>query len=105
MATALLLPVLLGHAAGPEGDRFVTGMALLLTAVIVTTASIANDNLQDLKTGQVVGATPWHQQVALIIGVGVGALVIAARRRVLRHEAHAAPAPHAAQKGAAALAD
>ena len=35
----------------------------------------------------------------------VGALVIAARRRVLRHEAHAAPAPHAAQKGAAALAD
>ncbi|WP_419830940.1 OPT family oligopeptide transporter [Methylobacterium sp.] len=77
MATALLLPLLLGHATGPDGDRFVTGMALLLTAVIVTTASIANDNLQDLKTGQVVGATPWHQQVALVIGVGVGALVIA----------------------------
>ena len=77
MATALLLPFLLGHSAGPEGDRFVTGMALLLTAVIITTSSIANDNLQDLKTGQVVGATPWHQQVALIIGVGVGAVVIA----------------------------
>ena len=77
MATALLLPVLLGHSAGPEGDRFVTGMALLLTAVIVTTSSIANDNLQDLKTGQVVGATPWHQQVALILGVLVGAVVIA----------------------------
>ncbi|MHB2211639.1 OPT family oligopeptide transporter [Methylobacterium sp. CM6257] len=77
MATALLLPLLLGHSAGPEGDRFVTGMALLLTAVIITTSSIANDNLQDLKTGQVVGATPWHQQVALILGVGVGAVVIA----------------------------
>ena len=77
MATALLLPLILGATAGPEGDRFVTGMALLLTAVIVTTSSIANDNLQDLKTGQVLGATPWHQQVALIIGVGVGAVVIA----------------------------
>ncbi|MGH1571369.1 OPT family oligopeptide transporter [Methylobacterium sp. P31] len=77
MATALLLPLLLGHSAGPEGDRFVTGMALLLTAVIITTSSIANDNLQDLKTGQVVGATPWHQQVALILGVLVGAVVIA----------------------------
>jgi putative OPT family oligopeptide transporter len=77
MATALLLPLLLGHSAGPEGDRFVTGMALLLTSVIVTTSSIANDNLQDLKTGQVVGATPWHQQVALILGVAVGAVVIA----------------------------
>ena len=77
MATALLLPLILGHSAGPEGDRFVTGMALLLTAVIVTTSSIANDNLQDLKTGQVLGATPWHQQVALILGVGIGAVVIA----------------------------
>ena len=77
MATALLLPLILGHSAGPEGDRFVTGMALLLTAVIVTTSSIANDNLQDLKTGQVLGATPWHQQVALILGVGMGAVVIA----------------------------
>jgi putative OPT family oligopeptide transporter len=77
MATALLLPLILGHSAGPEGDRFVTGMALLLTAVIITTSSIANDNLQDLKTGQVLGATPWHQQVALIIGVAVGAVVIA----------------------------
>lgn len=77
MATALLLPFILGHSAGPEGDRFVTGMALLLTAVVITTSSIANDNLQDLKTGQVLGATPWHQQVALIIGVGVGAVVIA----------------------------
>ncbi|CAA2156207.1 hypothetical protein MBRA_01804 [Methylobacterium brachiatum] len=77
MATALLLPLFLGQVGGPDGDRFVTAMALLLTAVIVTTASIANDNLQDLKTGQVVGATPWHQQVALIIGVSVGSLVIA----------------------------
>ena len=39
-------------------------------------ATISNDNLQDLKTGQLVGATPWKQQVALIVGVIVGAIVI-----------------------------
>ncbi|SUA25407.1 membrane protein [Neisseria gonorrhoeae] len=39
-------------------------------------ASISNDNLQDLKTGYLLKATPWRQQVALIIGCIVGALVI-----------------------------
>ena len=39
-------------------------------------ATISNDNLQDLKTGQLVGATPWRQQVALVFGVIFGALVI-----------------------------
>ncbi|MCK2055827.1 oligopeptide transporter, OPT family [Methylobacterium sp. 37f] len=77
LVTALLIPLLIGRSAGPEGDRFVIGLALLLAAVVVTTASIANDNLQDLKTGQLVDATPWRQQVALMAGVTVGALVIA----------------------------
>jgi putative OPT family oligopeptide transporter len=49
---------------------------LFVTAIIFGVATIANDNLQDLKTGQLVGATPWRQQVALIIGVIFGALVI-----------------------------
>jgi putative OPT family oligopeptide transporter len=40
-------------------------------------ATISNDNLQDLKTGQLVGSTPWKQQVALVIGVIFGSLVIA----------------------------
>jgi putative OPT family oligopeptide transporter len=44
--------------------------------VIFNVAAIANNNLQDLKTGQLVGATPWKQQVALIIGVIAGAFVI-----------------------------
>ncbi|WP_132254232.1 OPT family oligopeptide transporter [Methylobacterium segetis] len=74
---ALLLPLVVGRAAGPEGDRFVIALALLIASVIVTVASIANDNLQDLKTGQLVDATPWRQQVALIAGVVVGAAVIA----------------------------
>ena len=76
MAAAVLLPLLIGRSAGPEGDRFVIAAALLVASVIVTTASIANDNLQDLKTGRIVGATPWCQQVALIAGVLVGAAVI-----------------------------
>ena len=76
MLVALLLPLLIGRAAGPEGDRFVVGFALLVASVIVTMASIANDNLQDLKTGQLVDATPWRQETVLLAGVGVGSLVI-----------------------------
>jgi putative OPT family oligopeptide transporter len=50
--------------------------ALFTTAIIFGVATISNDNLQDLKTGQLVGATPWKQQVALILGVIFGSLVI-----------------------------
>ncbi|WP_110687705.1 OPT family oligopeptide transporter [Salinicola aestuarinus] len=53
-----------------------TALALFITSVILAVAAISNDNLQDLKTGYLVGATPWRQQVALIIGCLVGALVI-----------------------------
>ncbi|MER2248613.1 oligopeptide transporter, OPT family, partial [Methylorubrum podarium] len=110
LLAALLLPLLLGRAAGPEGERFVVAAVLLLSAIVVTTASIANDNLQDLKTGQLVDATPWRQQVALAAGVGVGALVIAPLLDLLYNaygfvgalpregmdEASALPAPQAA---------
>ena len=47
-----------------------------MTAIIFGVATISNDNLQDLKTGQLVGATPWRQQVALVLGVIFGAVVI-----------------------------
>ena len=50
--------------------------ALFVTAIVFACATISNDNLQDLKTGQLVGASPWRQQVALIVGVGAGAAVI-----------------------------
>src|SRR5690606_14996173 len=45
-------------------------------SIIFAGATIANDNLQDLKTGQLVDATPWKQQVALVIGVVAGAIII-----------------------------
>ncbi|MCC6316572.1 MAG: oligopeptide transporter, OPT family [Gemmatimonadaceae bacterium] len=50
--------------------------ALFVTAIVFACATISNDNLQDLKTGQLVGASPMRQQIALIVGVGAGALVI-----------------------------
>jgi len=49
---------------------------LFVTAIIFGVATISNNNLQDLKTGQLVEATPWRQQVALVLGVVFGSLVI-----------------------------
>jgi len=51
-------------------------LALFITAIVFACATISNDNLQDLKTGQLVGASPRRQQIALIVGVLAGAAVI-----------------------------
>jgi putative OPT family oligopeptide transporter len=59
-----------------DASRALVAFALLVTAVIFGVATIANNNLQDLKTGQLVDATPWRQQVALVFGVIFGAVVI-----------------------------
>lgn len=50
--------------------------SLFITAIVFACATISNDNLQDLKTGQLVGASPRRQQIALIVGVAAGAAVI-----------------------------
>ena len=49
---------------------------LLIAAVVASSAAIAGDVMQDLKTGHMVGATPWRQQIAEIVGVVTGAFVI-----------------------------
>jgi putative OPT family oligopeptide transporter len=59
--------------------------ALFVTAVVFAVATIANNNLQDLKTGQLVDATPWKQQVALVIGVIAGAVIIPPIMDLLNH--------------------
>ncbi len=59
------------------GSKFAIALAIFMTSVIVSIAAISNDNLQDLKTGYLVGATPWKQQVALLLGCLVGAFAIA----------------------------
>ena len=51
-------------------------VALFITAILFAAACSSNDNLQDLKTGQLVGNAPWRQQVALLIGVVAASLVI-----------------------------
>jgi putative OPT family oligopeptide transporter len=60
----------------PESRPALVAVALFITSIVFACATISNDNLQDLKTGQLVGASPWRQQVALIVGVLAGAAVI-----------------------------
>jgi putative OPT family oligopeptide transporter len=75
LIAAVLIKVVFGHA---DNDQAVALVAFTLFAAAITfgVATISNDNLQDLKTGQLVGATPWKQQVALVIGVLFGSAVI-----------------------------
>jgi putative OPT family oligopeptide transporter len=72
MLAALLLVVLMGsnHPSGPAA-------ALVISAVVCCAAAMGGDNLQDLKTGHLVGATPWKQQIMQVVGVATAAVVIA----------------------------
>ena len=73
---ALLLVVGVQAQLPAESGKALVAFALFVTSVVFAVATIANNNLQDLKTGQLVDATPWKQQVALVIGVLVGAAII-----------------------------
>jgi putative OPT family oligopeptide transporter len=75
LGIALILKLLFPHVAG-DMSKSLVAFALFVTAVIFGVATISNNNLQDLKTGQLVAATPWRQQAALILGVIFGAVVI-----------------------------
>lgn len=74
----------------PGGTKFATAIAIFTTSIIISIACISNDNMQDLKTGYLVGATPWRQQVALLLGCVVGAVVIAPVLNLL-YEAYGFP--------------
>jgi putative OPT family oligopeptide transporter len=71
MVAALLLVLFMGagHPAGPAA-------ALVIGAVVCCAAAMGGDNLQDLKTGHLVGATPWKQQIMQVVGVLTGAVVL-----------------------------
>src|SRR3954468_23209225 len=73
IGASLLLVAVLGRVADPKP---LVAYALIVTGIVFGVATISNDNLQDLKTGQLVHATPWRQQVALLFGVAFGAAVI-----------------------------
>ncbi|TAN04307.1 MAG: oligopeptide transporter, OPT family [Rhodanobacteraceae bacterium] len=82
---ALLLVVGVKPFLPPGAEKPLVGFALFITAIVFAVASIANNNLQDLKTGQLVDATPSMQQWALVIGVLVGAVVIPPVLDLLQH--------------------
>jgi putative OPT family oligopeptide transporter len=94
--TSLVLIALMGrdYAIGPVA-------AVMIGAVICSSASVAGDNLQDLKAGQLVGATPWRQQVMLCIGALACAAVMAPVLNLLQ-EAYGIGAP--VREGVRALA-
>ena len=76
LGISLVLAALFGGGLDVTASQSLVAFALFVTAIIFGIATIANDNLQDLKTGQLVGATPWRQQVALVLGVLFGSIVI-----------------------------
>jgi putative OPT family oligopeptide transporter len=107
VGAALLLALVVKPLLPPSAGPALVAFALFITAVIFAAATISNDNLQDLKTGQLVDATPWRQQVALLVGVVAGAAVIPPILDVLQNAygfagapganpAHALAAPQAA---------
>jgi putative OPT family oligopeptide transporter len=72
LVASLLLVLLMGK--GAEGGP---AAAIIIGSVVCCAAAIAGDNMQDLKAGRIVGATPWKQQVMQIVGTLSGAIVIA----------------------------
>jgi putative OPT family oligopeptide transporter len=103
---ALILVFGLRAEISADLGKSLVAYALFVTAVVFTAAAIANNNLQDLKTGQLVDATPWKQQVALVIGVIAGAAIIPPILDLLNraygfagapgpHHEHPLPAPQA----------
>ena len=96
IGAALLLVFGLQSSIAANLQPALVAFALFVTAVVFSNAAIANNNLQDLKTGQLVDATPWKQQVALVVGVIAGAAVIPPILDLLNHAYGfaGAPGPH-----------
>ncbi len=99
-ALLLVFGVRSGLPAGSE--KALVAFALFVTSIVFTVAAIANNNLQDLKTGQLVDATPSKQQWALVIGVLAGAAIIPPILDLLNHAYGFAGTPGATARALAA---
>jgi putative OPT family oligopeptide transporter len=95
IGAALLLVFGVKPLLAPGHEKGLVAFALFVTAIVFAVATIANNNLQDLKTGQLVDATPAKQQWALIVGVLAGAAVIPPIMDLLNHAYGFAGAPGA----------
>ncbi|MGV7210557.1 OPT family oligopeptide transporter [Oxalobacteraceae bacterium A2-2] len=82
------------HVMGPDVAHALVAFSLFVTTVVLAVAVIGNDNLQDLKTGQLVDATPWKQQVGLLVGVVAGSCVVPPVLELLNHANGFAGAPN-----------
>ena len=91
LVAALLLLLLMG-----EGSNAGPAAAILVGAVVCCAAAIGGDNMQDLKAGSIVGATPWRQQVMQCVGVVSAVLVMAPILNLLL-DAYGIGAPTAAR--------
>jgi putative OPT family oligopeptide transporter len=76
IGAALLLVLGIKPYLPAGSEKALVAYALFVTSIVFAVATIANNNLQDLKTGQLVDATPSKQQWALVIGVIAGAAII-----------------------------
>ena len=78
IATVIVSALILLQLMGNQGLAATLGpiAVIFLAGLICSAAAIAGDNMQDLKCGHVVGATPWRQQVFQVVGVVAAALVI-----------------------------
>ena len=77
ISTILFASLVLLALMSPEQEKTIGAVAaIMIGAVVCCAASVAGDNLQDLKAGQIVGATPWRQQVMLAIGAISCALIM-----------------------------
>jgi putative OPT family oligopeptide transporter len=85
LGAALSVGLVGRHLIGPDVAPALVAFALFVTTVVLAVAVIGNDNLQDLKTGQLVDATPWKQQVGLLIGVMAGSCVVPPVLELLNH--------------------
>ena len=96
IAASLVIMTVAQPVTGTGTSSALVAFSLFVTAIVFSAASISNDNLQDLKTGQLVNATPWRQQAALIVGVLAGAVVIPPILDLLNHAYGFAGAPQVA---------
>ncbi|HET9619924.1 MAG TPA: oligopeptide transporter, OPT family [Kofleriaceae bacterium] len=100
VSALLLLAMGLGGKSGPIA-------AILIGGVVCCAAAIGGDNLQDLKCGQLVGSTPWKQQVMQILGVIVAAFMMAPLLNLLNNAykigSAGLPAPQANLMGTVAF--
>ena len=74
-----LLTVMTAHLGLPLSAKQIAAaqaVVIVIASIVTGIAAIANDNSQDLKVGQLVGSTPWKQQLMLLLGVVISSLII-----------------------------